>query len=101
MNFGLPKKILIMMQSIFQQHPEITRVQIFGSRAIGNYRPHSDIDLVISGNINDALLANIASALEELPVPYLFDIKNDVNITHQGLREHIRQFGKNVYVKPI
>ena len=77
------------------------RVQIFGSRAIGNYHPGSDIDLIISGNINDFLLATITAELDELPLPYIFDVKNDVAITHQGLREHIQQLGKDVYIKPI
>ncbi len=32
------------MVSVFHRYPQIERVQLFGSRAMGNYQPYSDID---------------------------------------------------------
>lgn len=100
MSFGLPGEAIERIKAVFRRHPEIERVQIFGSRAKGNYRHNSDIDLVFWGNnIDESLLAALAQELDELPLPYLFDIKNYAEITHDGLREHIQQYGKDFYVR--
>lgn len=99
MKFGLPETTLEMMQKTFARHPEIEHVKIFGSRAIGNYKYHSDIDLVLNGNINDNLLGCVISELEELPTPYKFDVQKETGITHEELRQHIRQYGKIIYTK--
>lgn len=48
--FGLSPTTLDKLNSIFVQHPAIDSVLIYGSRAKGNYRPGSDIDLTIKGN---------------------------------------------------
>ena len=45
--FGLPPATLDKLNSVFAQHNAIDSVVIYGSRAKGNYRPGSDIDLTI------------------------------------------------------
>ncbi|WP_414646601.1 nucleotidyltransferase domain-containing protein [Clostridium tetani] len=51
---------------------EIEKAYIFGSRAKGNYKPGSDIDIAIYGeNINLDILSKLNSILEEKsPMPY-------------------------------
>jgi uncharacterized protein len=97
MDCGLSKKVLNALLGIFHRHPQIERVQLFGSRAIDNYQPYSDIDLVLLGNIDDALLAKIYAELDELPLPYKFDIKLYSAINYLPLREHIDNFSKIIY----
>lgn len=46
--FGLPDDTLIKFKQVFEKHPEVKSVLIYGSRAIGNYREGSDIDLSLS-----------------------------------------------------
>lgn len=97
MNTGLAEQELQLLYQIFSQHAEIEKVVLFGSRAMGNYRPNSDIDLVFWGHIDTPLHALIQAQLDELPLPYLFDTKIFSEITHSGLRQHIEQFGKEIH----
>lgn len=47
--FGLPAITLEKLNGIFARHDAIDSVLIYGSRAKGNYRAGSDIDLTIKG----------------------------------------------------
>ena len=63
-------------------------MKLFGSRAKGCHTPASDIDLALWGV--DALQAeSIAAELDELPLPYRFDVKAFEAIKQVSLREHI------------
>ena len=65
------------------------KVRIFGSRAIGTYRANSDID--------QKTLGNISLDLDDLPMPYLFDVKAISQINHPRLLEHIKQYSQIIY----
>lgn len=79
--------------SVFRRHPEIREVRLFGSRAKGTQHPGSDVDLALWGTL-DALGAQaIAAELDELPLPYKFDVQAFANITYQPLREHVERVG--------
>ena len=67
-------------------------MKLFGSRAKGCHTPASDIDLALWGV--DALQAeSIAAELDELPLPYRFDVKAYESIKEDSLREHIQRKG--------
>lgn len=97
MNFGLRNDEIEQLRAIFRQHAEIKRVRIYGSRAMGNYRNNSDIDLALWGNIDPLLLGTIKAKLDALPLPYLFDLTVYDDISHLPLKEHIDQHGKLFY----
>lgn len=101
MQFGLASDVINQLKNVFGHYPEVEKVKIFGSRAIGNFRANSDIDLVLWGQIDEALLAKIAQALDDLPLPYLFDVKCYSDLSHLGLREHIDQYAKDLYLKSL
>ena len=63
-NFGLSEKTIEIIKKLLSNYPQIKEVKIFGSRAKGNYKPSSDIDLALFGNIDDKLLRHIASELD-------------------------------------
>ena len=90
---GLSDSELGMIRGVLARHAEVTGALLFGSRAKGTSSPGSDIDLALEG-ISEPLRAEaIASELEELPLPYKFDVKALAAIKHQGLREHIGRVG--------
>ncbi|MCW0484384.1 nucleotidyltransferase domain-containing protein [Gaoshiqia sediminis] len=49
MKFGLSETTISLLCSVFENYPEIEEVIIYGSRAKGNYREGSDIDITLKG----------------------------------------------------
>jgi predicted nucleotidyltransferase len=86
-----------LLETVFRCHPEITRVEIFGSRAKGTHTSRSDIDLAIWGRVSALRAEAIADELEELPLPYRFDVLRFEAIESAALREHIERVGLPVY----
>lgn len=68
---------------------------IFGSRAKGNYKPGSDVDIALRGeNITLNTVNKISFALnEESNMPYQFDVLNYHSIREPALCEHIDRVG--------
>lgn len=93
-NFGLSEKTIEIIKKLLSNYQQIKEVKIFGSRAKGNYKPSSDIDLALFGNIDDKLLRHITSELDELPTPYQFDVLNYNDIDNENLKNNIDKFGK-------
>ena len=98
-NFGISAKTLSLIIEQLKGYPQIEKAIIFGSRAMGNYKPGSDIDLAITGKgINYKLLVKLGTVLnEELPIPYKIDLIHFDTIANPELTEHILQHGKIIY----
>lgn len=92
---GLNTQTLELIKSCFEQYPNIVWVKIYGSRAKGDYKRGSDIDLAFSSPVNDA--AKLLGALDNLPLPYLFDVTHYESLQNQALKEHIDRVGILVY----
>ena len=93
--FGITGRSYRLLLETLSAHPEIEEVILFGSRAKGNFRRGSDIDLAIKGNECTAELALKLSGYvnEELPIPYQVDIVDYGSIAHQELKDHIDRVG--------
>ena len=97
--FGLTSEALKLINEVFRQHPEVRMVKIFGSRAIGNFEDYSDVDLALWGDLDINLIGQISRELDELPLPFTFDVKDYETIKHAPLKQHIDEFGKILYSK--
>ena len=95
--FGLTDAEQELIREILGRHHEVTEARIFGSRAKGDSQPNSDVDLALWGNISTSVIAAIAGELDELPLPYTFDVQAYDNIRHQPMREHIDRVGRSFY----
>jgi predicted nucleotidyltransferase len=94
---GLSPAELDLIRAVLARHAEITGAILFGSRAKGTAQPASDIDLALEG-IDDPLQAEaIAGDLEELPLPYRFDVQALAAIRHRPLLEHIERVGVRIH----
>ena len=63
------------MQEVFGKYPEVERVISYGSRAMGNYREGSDIDLTLIGEkVSDITRSKIWLDWDGLNTPYLIDL---------------------------
>ncbi|MFA6293330.1 MAG: nucleotidyltransferase domain-containing protein [Victivallales bacterium] len=96
-NIGLSEKEQELIQKLLSQHTEVTGAILFGSRAKGTAMASSDIDLAIEGLESPLQAEAIASELEELPLPYRFDVKALTAIQSPALREHIERVGLRIY----
>lgn len=98
MTFGLKSDELELIFSVFREFPAIDKAVIFGSRAMGNFKPGSDVDLALYGHISDDILTQVRIRLnEDLPLPYEFDVFDQKAITNKTLHAHISKFGKVFY----
>jgi predicted nucleotidyltransferase len=95
----LTNRELALISSVFLRHPEVSTVTLFGSRAKGTHSERSDVDLAVSGEVNPLGAEAIAAELDELPLPYRFEVQALDHIAHRSLREHIQRVGIIVYPK--
>ena len=86
--FAGPAK-LELVRSVFRLHPEVRSATLIGSRANGTHTHRSDVDLVVAGDIEPLRAEAIAAELEELPLPYRFEVQSLAHIQHRPLLEHI------------
>ena len=98
MEFGLPDGTCSTVRQILASYPQIEKAVLYGSRAKGNYKAGSDIDLTLFGTaLNHTLLMSISTALEESDIPYTVDLSLFDQIETPTLREHIERVGQLFY----
>jgi uncharacterized protein len=97
--FGIYLKTYNKLQKIFSEHPNVSAVKIYGSRAKGNYREGSDIDLMIIGRITKTELTEIINEIDDQNTPYLYDISRLEDTKSPNLIDHIHRIGKIFYEK--
>lgn len=100
--FGLDKKQFQLILEVIESFPEIEKVIIFGSRATQTNRPGSDIDLALTGSqLTPLILNRFSSALDDLPLPFLFDVVDYHNISNNNLKENIATKGKLLFERKL
>ncbi len=67
------------------------------SRALGTFRPGSDIDLTLKGSLSHRDLLALESELDELMLPYKIDLSLFHQIDNARLVQHIEQVGRVLY----
>ena len=98
---SVKKTSKIRMEKLFEQvkkcasnYPNIFKIVLFGSRARGDYRPNSDIDLAIfSRSISNLEVANFTNEIEDLDTLLKFDIVLMTPDTDPRLLENVKQEG--------
>ncbi|WP_256005515.1 nucleotidyltransferase domain-containing protein [Pedobacter deserti] len=94
MRYGLKESTISAMQEVFGKFPKVERVLLYGSRAKGNFRPGSDIDLVlVAPELSLGQLHHIEMELDDLLLPYQLDIALYHHIDNRELLEHIARVG--------
>ena len=99
MQFGLSDQDLTYITAVIEAFAEVKKAVIFGSRAKGNYKQGSDIDIAVLGDeVSFNTIAQLHSRLEEEgPLPYFFDIVDYTHCEHKELIEHIDRVGKTIF----
>lgn len=94
MRFGLHPDVIEKIKQVFAQFPNIEKVVVFGSRAKGNYKEGSDIDLALKGTaLNLQTLQSLELKLDALYLPYKIDMVIYDTLSNDALKEHIDRAG--------
>ncbi len=102
MKFGLSDKVIEEIQDVFRRHIEVEKVLIFGSRAKGNYRAGSDIDLaVIGNNVDYRLILKIGCEIDSLELLYGIDLLDYQSKKNTPIGEHIDRVGQIFYERLV
>ena len=97
---GLSKEDLKIITDLLRRYPAIKEAILFGSRAKGNQKQGSDVDIAISGPGSELLTAQISGELnEETTLPYTFDVVALDSLENQALKEHIQRVGISFYLQ--
>lgn len=100
MQFGLKQTTIDKINAVFEKITEVEQVIIYGSRAKGNYRNGSDIDITLKGEqLTYDILSKITGEIDDLDTPYLFDISIYDKLNSPSLEEHINRVGQVFYKK--
>jgi len=99
LKYGLSERTLKTLDSIFRKYSGIKEVILYGSRAKGNYRASSDIDITIKTTSvfcwNDLL--RISGDFEDSDMPYFVHVSIYDTLKNSDLTDHIDRVGKVLY----
>jgi predicted nucleotidyltransferase len=100
MNHGLSADTVARITSVLARFPDVEKAVIYGSRAKGNHRKGSDIDLTLFGDgLNDTVMSRIYWALDDLLLPYKIDLSLFSGLKEPALVDHIRRVGIVLYTR--
>jgi predicted nucleotidyltransferase len=100
LEIGISETNLEEIRDFAMKYPTIEKIVLYGSRAKGNFRPGSDLDMVLIGDelkLKDQL--SFWGDLDDSYQPYLFDVAILSHIKNQSLLDHIQRVGKVIYKK--
>jgi len=100
MKFGIKEITFQKITQILAEDPKIDSAIIYGSRAKGNFRNGSDIDLTLKGE--GLTLKNQLDLMDRLDaslIPYSFDISIAHQLSNPDLIDHIERVGQVFYQK--
>lgn len=100
MEYGLKENTILRIQSVLANFPEIEEVILYGSRAKGTYKNGSDIDLTLKGKqLTLTILGKVDEQLDDLLLPYTFDLSIYHQINSPELLDHMNRVGKLFFSK--
>lgn len=96
--YGLNDQDIRSLREVFSRHAAVEKAILYGSRAIGNQRYNSDIDLILTGEaLSLSEQFRIEQELDDLLLPYRIDLSRLSNISNPDLLDHIRRVGLVFY----
>ena len=92
---GIPKADSQRLLELIRSHPDVQKVVLYGSRALGRQRAGSDIDIcLVAPSMALGELLELGAALDDLLLPWQIDLQVRHLITHEGLLAHIERAGQ-------
>lgn len=89
--YGLEDSELELMNSFFDKTNHLSKVILYGSRAKGNYKPFSDVDITLLGDgLQFSDLCSLQDMLYYSNLPYFYDVSIFNDISNEKLKDHIK-----------
>jgi predicted nucleotidyltransferase len=101
LQFGLQESTVKKICDVLALYPQVETAVLYGSRAKGNYKNGSDIDLTLFGgpDLTMKVLYSIMDEIDDLLLPYTFDLSIFNHISDPDVIEHIQRVGVALYEK--
>jgi len=101
LRFGLKEAVIEKLCGVFAKYPQVSKAVLYGSRAKGNYKNGSDIDLTLHGGADLTLniLYKILDEIDDLLLPYTIDLSIYRTLTDPDFLDHIQRVGVTFYDK--
>lgn len=94
----LPPGMEPALKGVFQKYPSVRRVYLIGSRARGDYRSKSDIDLaVMNPGVDEGTMEAMAAEIRSLQLSHKTDLVNYPALRWQPFIDHVQRVGKLFY----
>jgi predicted nucleotidyltransferase len=95
MKYGLKDATIRKIRAVFARYPQVEKAVLYGSRAKGNHKKGSDIDLTLYGNedLTLKILNRIMDEIDDLLLPYTIDLSIFRDISETDVIEHIKRVG--------
>lgn len=99
LRFGLKETTIQKICGVFAKYPQVGKAVLYGSRSKGNYKTGSDIDLTLFGgeDLTLEILYRIMGEIDDLLLPYTFDLSIFRQISDPDVIDHIRRVGVVFY----
>jgi predicted nucleotidyltransferase len=101
MKYGLSAQTLQKIRDVFMRYPQVEEAVLYGSRARGDHKNGSDIDLTLRGGnaLTHTTLSRIANDLDDQLLPYTIDLSIFKNIRNPEMIDQIERVGIALYKK--
>jgi predicted nucleotidyltransferase len=99
-DFGLSPRALSLLRGLFVAYPEVRKAIVYGSRAMGNYRNGSDIDITLDApDMERTRFLRLCTAADDLMLPWMIDLSLLSQIDNPALIDNIARVGKPLWVR--
>ncbi len=96
--FGLSDIEIQKLMDVFYRNTAVEGVVLYGSRAKGTYKPFSDVDITLEGkNLTRHHLNDLQLQIDDLLLPYHFDISLFSKLKNESLIDHIKRRGIRIF----
>lgn len=101
MKYGLKETTIQKICVVLAHYPQVEQAVLYGSRAKGNYKNGSDIDLTLRGgaDLTSRVLYRIMDEVDDLLLPYTIDLSIFDHIGDPDVIAHIQRVGVVFYEK--
>lgn len=96
--YGLSVQVIDQLRAVFSRYPDIKLVYLFGSRAAGNFRDGSDIDLaVLAPAMTESAFTALWNEVDSLPLVFKVDCIHFEQLENAALKQKILDSGVKFY----